>query len=156
MRNFMRGVRRSAAAAVLTLLPAMAQAQAGNPNGKGGEEAQARVEHTAAVVGSRPWWPAVRLEPRLAAPLAPVLELAAFNAEPQLTSRERNDAMLNGALITLGALGIYDNVVVHWILGWHRAIEDHPHTLEIEIGIVALSTAMLVTGIVRERRARRQ
>jgi len=82
--------------------------------------------------------------------------LAAASGEVQPDGRDRTDAMLNGALIALGALGILDNVVVHWILGWHRAIEDHPHTLEIEIGIVAVSTAMLVTGFVRERRARAQ
>jgi hypothetical protein len=41
------------------------------------------------------------------------------------------------------------------ILGWHRAIEGSPHNLEIEIGIVAVSSAMLVAGVVRERRARR-
>jgi hypothetical protein len=69
-------------------------------------------------------------------------------------SRSRDGAMLNGALIALGALGIFDNVVVHWILGWHRAIEDSPHYLEIEIAIVTVSTAMLVAGVVRERRAR--
>jgi hypothetical protein len=68
----------------------------------------------------------------------------------------RNDAMLNGALIVVGALGVFDNVVVHWILGWHRIIEDHPHALELEIAAVAASTALLVTGIVRERNARRR
>jgi uncharacterized membrane protein len=64
--------------------------------------------------------------------------------------------MLNGALISLGALGIFDNVVIHWILGWHRAIEDSPYALEIEIGIVAVSAPMLAAGVVRERRARRR
>jgi hypothetical protein len=38
----------------------------------------------------------------------------------------RNDAMLNGALIALGALGIFDNVVVHWMLGWHRPGSGQP------------------------------
>jgi len=91
---------------------------------------------------------------------APLSHLRIEHAPQELTmssadNRGRNDAMLNGALITLGALGIYDNVVVHWILGWHRVIEDSPYNLEIEIGIVAVSTAMLVAGLVRERRARR-
>jgi uncharacterized membrane protein len=72
-----------------------------------------------------------------------------------LATAGRSDAMINGALIALGALGIFDNVVIHWILGWHRAIEDSPYALHLEIGIVAASTAMLVTGVVRERRARR-
>jgi cobalamin synthase len=69
--------------------------------------------------------------------------------------RGRNDAMLNGALIALGTLGVFDNVVIHWILGWHRAIEGSPYSLEIEIGIVAVSSAMLIAGVVRERRTRR-
>jgi uncharacterized membrane protein len=69
--------------------------------------------------------------------------------------RARNDALVNGALIALGGLGIFDNVVFHWILGWHRAIEDSPYALHIEIGIVALSTIMVVAGLLRERRARR-
>jgi hypothetical protein len=66
----------------------------------------------------------------------------------------RNHAMLNGALVALGALGILDNVMVHWILGWHRAIEGSPYALHMEIGVVAVSAAMMATGIVRERRAR--
>jgi hypothetical protein len=68
----------------------------------------------------------------------------------------RNDAMLNGALIVVGALGVLDNVVVHWILGWHRIIDDHPHALELEIAAVAVSAALLGAGILRERNARRR
>jgi uncharacterized membrane protein len=73
-----------------------------------------------------------------------------------IESRSRDDALLNGALISLGALGILDNVAIHWILGWHRAIEDSPYALEIEIGIVAVSAVMLAVGGVREWRARRR
>jgi len=67
---------------------------------------------------------------------------------------DRNSAMINGALIAVGTLGVVDNVVVHWILGWHRAIEGSPYSLQMEIGIVAVSAAMVATGIVRERRSR--
>jgi hypothetical protein len=77
-------------------------------------------------------------------------------ADSLVTAVARKDAMINGALVAVGALGVFDNVVVHWILGWHRAIEDSPYALQIEIGIVVLSTAMLVTGIWRERQARRR
>ncbi len=98
--------------------------------------------------------PALGLQPEPGVRAAARFATVSGGVQPD--GRERTDAMLNGALIGLGALGILDNVVVHWILGWHRAIEDHPHTLEIEIGIVVVSTAMLVTGIVRERRARAQ
>jgi uncharacterized membrane protein len=69
---------------------------------------------------------------------------------------ERNAAVLNGALIAIGALGIYDNVVVHWILGWHRAIEGSPYSLHIEIGVVTVSALMLASGVARELRARRR
>jgi uncharacterized membrane protein len=62
--------------------------------------------------------------------------------------------MLNGALIAVGALGVLDNVIVHWFLGWHRAIEGSPHSLAMEISLVAVGTLMVVTGAVRERRAR--
>lgn len=45
--------------------------------------------------------------------------------------------MLNGALIALGALAILDNVVVHWLLGWHRAVPG-PHALTVEWSLIAL------------------
>jgi hypothetical protein len=80
---------------------------------------------------------------------------SAFSEERQEIARGRNDAMLNGALIAVGALGVADNVISHWILDLHRAVEDSPHALQIEIGIVAVSAAMMATGIIRERRARR-
>lgn len=68
--------------------------------------------------------------------------------------RERNDAMINGALIALGALGIIDNVVFHWTLELHRAIPG-PHALTVEVVLVILSAGLLVVGIWREGRARR-
>lgn len=97
-------------------------------------------------------------------PLAPPLRLQILSAvrPPELHPgvleadvRQRNDAMLNGALIALGALGIVDNVVNHWILELHRAVPG-PYTLQVEIGLVAVSTALLVTGLRRERQARRR
>ena len=66
----------------------------------------------------------------------------------------RNDALVNGALIAAGALGILDNLVAHWLLGLHRAVPG-PHALAAEIALVAVSTGLLVLGIWRERRARR-
>lgn len=93
-------------------------------------------------------------DPRLELDTRPAISLRRNGADEPSASMSRNHTMINGGLIALGALGIFDNVVVHWILGWHRAIEDHPHNLEIEIGIVAASAAMLTAGIWRERRAR--
>jgi uncharacterized membrane protein len=68
--------------------------------------------------------------------------------------RERNLAMINGALIALGALGIVDNIVFHWILELHRAVPG-PHALTVEAALVIVSAGLLVLGIWRERRARR-
>lgn len=59
--------------------------------------------------------------------------------------KPRTDAMINGALIALGSLGILDNVVVHWLLEWHRAIPG-PHALEVELVLVAGSTVLLISG----------
>jgi len=68
--------------------------------------------------------------------------------------KERNDALVNGALIAIGALGILDNLVVHWLLGHHRAVPG-PHALAAEIALVAASAGLLVLGVWRERHARR-
>ncbi len=35
----------------------------------------------------------------------------------------RNQALLNGAPVTLG-LAVVDNIVAHWLLGLHRALPD--------------------------------
>lgn len=93
-------------------------------------------------------------DPRLRLNSLPTVALPEDGLTSDPIRARRNDAMLNGGLIALGALGIIDNVAVHWILGWHRAIEGHPHNLQIEIGIVAASAAMLTAGVWRERRAR--
>ena len=68
--------------------------------------------------------------------------------------RVRDDAMLNGALIAVGALGLFDNIVFHWLLALHRAIPG-PHALTVEMVLVAVSAVLLSAGIWRERRARR-
>jgi uncharacterized membrane protein len=67
---------------------------------------------------------------------------------------ERDHALVNGALIALGALGVLDNVVFHWILELHRAIPG-PHALTVEVVLVIVSAGLLALGIWRERRARR-
>lgn len=72
-----------------------------------------------------------------------------------MIGQDRNDALLNGALIGLGALAILDNVVSHWLLGLHRAIPG-PWAGPVEVGLVALGMAMLTAGLWRERRARRR
>jgi uncharacterized membrane protein len=68
--------------------------------------------------------------------------------------KERNDALINGALIGVGALGIFDNVVVHWMLELHRAIPG-PYALHVEIVLVIICAGLLGAGWWREVRARR-
>jgi uncharacterized membrane protein len=68
--------------------------------------------------------------------------------------KPRTDAMINGALIALGTLGILDNVVVHWVLAIHRAVPGE-HALAVEWVLVGVSVALLLAGLWRERRARR-
>ncbi len=67
----------------------------------------------------------------------------------------RNDALINGALIGLGLLIVFDNIVFHWILGFHRAIPG-PHALIAELVLVGLGAVMIVSGLWREKRARRR
>lgn len=69
--------------------------------------------------------------------------------------KQRTDAMINGALIALGGLGILDNVVFHWLLELHRAIPGE-HALEVELVLVAASVALLLLGVGREYRARKK
>jgi uncharacterized membrane protein len=66
----------------------------------------------------------------------------------------RNSAMVNGALIALGMLGILDNVLFHWILQLHRAVPG-PSALPIELALVIVSSGLLVLGVWRELRVRR-
>lgn len=69
---------------------------------------------------------------------------------------ERNGAMVNGALIALGAVAILDNVVAHWLLGLHRAVPDDGTATVVEIGVVVVGVVLLLVGVARERRARRR
>lgn len=68
--------------------------------------------------------------------------------------KQRTDAMVNGALIALGCFGILDNVVFHWLLELHRAIPG-PHALKVELALVAASVVLLLLGVGREYRVRK-
>ena len=72
-----------------------------------------------------------------------------------MSRNDRNNALINGALIALGALAIVDNVVAHWLLGLHRAIPG-PWAGAVEIGLVVLGASMLILGLWREVQARRR
>lgn len=67
----------------------------------------------------------------------------------------RYDAMVNAALIALGALAIFDNVVVHWLLEFHRFKDGWDGSVYVEMALVLVGAAMLTTGVIRERRVRR-
>jgi len=62
--------------------------------------------------------------------------------------------MLDGALIAVGTLAVVDNVVVHWLLGWHRLVQQLSHQANLvgEILLVALGIAMVSLGVHRLRR----
>ena len=68
-----------------------------------------------------------------------------------MQASRRNDPLLNGALIALGATAIVNNVVAHWLLGLHRAVPG-PWAGPVEVG---LGAGLLALGLWRERRARR-
>jgi hypothetical protein len=66
----------------------------------------------------------------------------------------RNDALLNGALIALGAAAILDNVLSHWLLGLHRAVPGELAT-PVEVALAVLGGGAVLVGVGRERRASR-
>lgn len=68
---------------------------------------------------------------------------------------DRTDALVNGALIALGASAILDNIVTHWILGIHRVIAG-PWAGPVEWVVLILGAAVLGLGLWREARARRR
>ena len=72
--------------------------------------------------------------------------------EPRVSPR--SDAMVNGALIAIGALGVVDNVLFHWVLGIHRAVPGG-RALEVEYALIGGGLFLLMLGFWREWRARR-
>jgi uncharacterized membrane protein len=70
-----------------------------------------------------------------------------------MNRKQRNDVLINGALMALGALAIIDNVVAHWVLELHRVYEGE-WTFQVELALVALGTVLLVIGLWREVQAR--
>jgi uncharacterized membrane protein len=72
-------------------------------------------------------------------------------------SFHRSDAIVNAVLMLLGAMAVIDNVVVHWVLQWHRLNEgwDDGQNLLAEAALVVVGVVMFTIGLRRERRARR-
>jgi hypothetical protein len=65
---------------------------------------------------------------------------------------DRNAPLINSILIALGTLAIVDNIVVHWLLGLHRAIPG-PWADPVEAGLVVLGVGMLILDLWREGQA---
>lgn len=66
----------------------------------------------------------------------------------------RSDAMINGGLIALGALAVFDNAVFHWLLEFHRFKDGWDGSVYAEGLLVLVGLAMVVIGLLRERGAR--
>ncbi len=66
---------------------------------------------------------------------------------------DRTDALLNGALIAVGAAAILDNLFSHWLLGLHRAVPGE-WAIRVEVGLVVLGAILVGLGVRREVRAR--
>lgn len=66
----------------------------------------------------------------------------------------RSSALINGALISLGAVSILDNIISHWLLKWHRVLPDHKLSGFVEVAIFVLGIVMLSAGIYREVKGR--
>ena len=68
---------------------------------------------------------------------------------------ERTDALIDGALVALGAAAILDNVFSHWLLGLHRAVPGEWAT-PVEVALAVLGAVLVMLGLRREVRARRR
>jgi uncharacterized membrane protein len=66
----------------------------------------------------------------------------------------RNEPLINGALIALGAIAVIDNTIGHWVLELHR-IYPGEYAFEVELAFVVLGVVLFTVGLWREVRARR-
>ncbi len=67
---------------------------------------------------------------------------------------QRNDALINGAIIALGTFAVFDITIFHWLMGLHRIVSG-PSAIWIEAALVVLGVILMIAGIWREIRARR-
>ena len=61
---------------------------------------------------------------------------------------------LSAVLVAVGALAVVDNVVFHWLLGWHQLIEGWPYNAYAEAALVLLGVTMFMTGVLGLRSGR--
>lgn len=67
----------------------------------------------------------------------------------------RREALINGAVIALGAAAVLDNVFSHWLFGLHRAVPGSAAT-PVELVLFAAGVLAVGIGVRREMRARRR
>ncbi|MGH2544727.1 MAG: hypothetical protein ACRDIB_18195 [Ardenticatenaceae bacterium] len=53
---------------------------------------------------------------------------------------ERDQALINGALIAIGTAAVLNNIIAHWLLGLHRAIPG-PWTGSVEVRLIFVGAA---------------
>lgn len=68
---------------------------------------------------------------------------------------ERNRALINGSLISLGLVAIFDNIISHWIFKWHRILPDETLSEYLEIALFILGLILFGSGLYREIKDRR-
>jgi hypothetical protein len=64
----------------------------------------------------------------------------------------RRATLLDGVLLMGGAVALFDNALVHWVLGWHRLVDGWSGTLYAELALSLAGTAMLAVAVTRLRR----
>lgn len=69
--------------------------------------------------------------------------------------KERNRALINGSLISLGLAAILDNIFSHWIFKWHRILPDEALSSYLEGGLFILGLILFGSGLYREIKDRR-
>lgn len=70
--------------------------------------------------------------------------------------RREANVLVDGALLTGGALAVVDDALVHWVLGWHRLVQGWSGTLYAEAALSLAGAGMLGVAVTRLRRRARE
>lgn len=71
-----------------------------------------------------------------------------------MKDNERNKVLLNGFLISLGMVAVLDNLIFHWLLGWHSLLPNHTLSEYLEVALFIIGLMSLGIGIYREVKSR--
>ena len=66
---------------------------------------------------------------------------------PGVTRPDRNDGIVNAALMVLGVLAVVDNVLFHWLLAFHRFKQGWPGSIYVEVVLVVVGSAMVIRRV---------